>query len=479
MKKIANIKTDFSQWYQDVIFEAELVDSSPTRGSMVFRPYGYEIWENIQTELNKRIKELGCQNAYFPLLIPESFLKKEAEHVEGFAPEVAVVTHAGGKKLEEPMVIRPTSETIVYHMFARWIKSWRDLPLKINQWANVVRWELRTRAFLRTTEILWHEGHTAHATYEEAEEMALAELKMYKEFFEEFLAIPAIEGVKSATERFAGADDTYCIEALMQDGKALQLGTTHLLKESFPASFDVSYQDADGKLQTPRCTSFGTTPRMIGAMIMTHGDERGLVMPPKIAPIQVVIVPIYRNDEDKEKVFSVVRESIIPKLKEANVRIHLDCDETKSPGAKFYHWEVRGVPIRLEIGPRDIDNNTAVLVNRIESDRTKKKEFVSIDGVELSVQKLLDTIQKRLFDQAGERLKTQWYKEEKLEKIGPALDEKPGLYQTGWCGRAECEEKLKEHKACIATCLINQKEKPTCFACEKESTGDVLVAKSY
>ena len=302
MKKLTDIKKDFPQWYQDVIYQAELVDSSPTPGCFVICPYGYAIWEEIQKNLDARIKKLGAKNAYFPLLIPESFLKKEAEHVEGFAPEVAVVTHAGGKKLEEPFVIRPTSETMMYHMFAKWITSWRDLPLKINQWANVVRWEMRPRAFLRTREFLWHEGHTAHATRDEAVKMAEQEIAMYKDFVENVLAIPVIPGVKSASERFAGAEETYCIEALMQDGKALQFGTSHLLAHSFPKSFGLEFQDKDGNVKVPYCTSFGVATRMIGGIVMQHGDENGLIIPPNVAPIQVVIVPIFRKDEEKEKV---------------------------------------------------------------------------------------------------------------------------------------------------------------------------------
>jgi len=477
MKKLTDIKKDFPQWYQDVIYQAELVDSSPTPGCFVICPYGYAIWEEIQKNLDARIKKLGAKNAYFPLLIPESFLKKEAEHVEGFAPEVAVVTHAGGKKLEEPFVIRPTSETMMYHMFAKWITSWRDLPLKINQWANVVRWEMRPRAFLRTREFLWHEGHTVHATQEEAVKMAEQEIAMYKEFTEKVLAIPVVIGVKSKSERFAGADETYCIEALMQDGKALQFGTAHLLAHSFPKSFGLEFQDKDGEVKVPYCTSFGVATRMIGGIVMSHGDENGLIIPPNVAPIQVVIIPIFRKDEEKEKVLNAAN-SLFEKLEKLGLRVQIDLDETKTPGAKFFHWEVRGVPVRIEIGPKDIEKNTAVLVNRAEPERAKKKQFVAMDQVETETTKLLEEIQKQLFARAKKRMEDNWYQEEKIETIGKKLDSQPGFYQTGWCGSAECEATLKPFKGTIR-CLLKEQKHKTCFACEKESKTDVLVAKSY
>jgi len=482
MKKLADIKQDFPQWYQDVIYEAQLVDASPTRGSMVIRPYGYAIWEQMQKQLDVRIKKLGAQNAYFPLLIPESFLKKEAEHVEGFAPEVAVVTHAGGKKLEEPLVVRPTSETIIYYMFEKWIKSWRDLPLKINQWANVVRWEMRPRAFLRTTEFLWHEGHTAHATHEEALEMAKSEIAMYKEFVESVLAIPVVAGVKSASERFAGAEETFCIEALMQDGKALQFGTSHLLAHSFPEAFGIKFQDKDGENKVPFCTSFGVSTRMIGGLIMSHGDENGLIIPPNIAPIQVVIIPIFRKEEEKETVLKVARE-LFEQLEKVGLRVHMDEDDQKTPGAKFFHWEVRGVPARIEIGPKDIEKQTVVLANRIETDpstglRAKKKQFIPMEDVVEKVQELLKSIQTQLFDRAQKRRNDSWFQAEKLEEFGSKLDTEPGFYQTGWCGAAQCEQKLKPVKGTIR-CLLEAEKHKTCFACDKESTTDVLIAKSY
>jgi len=378
MKKLTDIKKDFAGWYQDVIFESELVDSAPTRGCFVIRPYGYSIWENIKKILDKKIKELGADNAYFPLLIPESFLKKEAEHVEGFAPEVAVVTHAGGKKLNEPLVVRPTSETIIYYMFAKWIKSWRDLPLNINQWANIVRWEMRPRAFLRTTEFLWQEGHTAHATKGEAIEMAIAARDMYKDFMENFLAIPVIAGKKTDSEKFAGAEETYCLEAIMPDGKGLQMGTTHLLSHEFPKSFDIEFQDKEGKMQTPYCSSWGVSTRMMGGLIMSHGDEKGLVIPPNIAPVQVVIIPIFKNENEKSGVMAVVK-TIEEKLNNIAIRVETDNDFSSSPGSRFYKSELKGIPLRIEIGPKDIEKNQVVLANRIEADKSKKKKFVNID----------------------------------------------------------------------------------------------------
>ena len=475
MKKLTDINQDFPGWYQDVIFQAELVDASPTRGSMVIRPYGYAIWENIQKILDKKIKGLGAQNAYFPLLIPESFLKKEAEHVEGFAPEVAVVTHAGGKKLEEPLVIRPTSETIIYHMFARWIHSWRDLPLKINQWANVVRWELRPRAFLRTAEFLWQEGHTAHATIEEANEMALEARAMYKDFVQNYLAIPVIEGVKTESERFAGADQTYCIEAMMPDGKGLQMGTSHLLAHSFPKSFEIGFQDSDGQNKVPHCTSWGVSTRMIGGLIMSHGDELGLVLPPKIAPIQVVIVPILRGD--KQKVLDVV-EKLQNDLEKQGLRVFCDADESKTPGAKFFHWELKGVPLRIEIGPKDIENNQVVIANRIEHDKEKKKKIVTLDSVAQSVTVELESIQKQIFEKAKNRTELMIKNGDKLEEFGQKLQAEKVAFKTGFCGSAECEAKLKEFKGTIR-CFVDSKDKSTCFACNKKSVSDVIVAKSY
>ncbi|MFH1831599.1 MAG: proline--tRNA ligase [bacterium] len=477
MKKLADINQNFADWYQDVVIESELIDVSPTKGTFVIRPYGYALWEEIQTVLNAQIKATGSQNAYFPLLIPEAFLKKEAKHIEGFAPEVAVVTHAGGKKLEEPYVIRPTSETMIYAMFARWIKSYRDLPLKINQWANVVRWEMRTRPFLRTSEFLWQEGHTAHRTYQEALDMAQAMLAIYKNFAQDYLAIPVITGEKSESERFAGATHTYTVEGLMQDGKALQMCTTHILAQSFPESFGVQFQDEDGTLKAPFCTSWGATTRLIGALIMVHGDANGLIMPPRIAPIQVIIVPIYKTEDQKEITLKKAEE-IKAQLCAQNIRAEIDTDEQMTPGAKFFHWELKGVPVRLEIGPKDIEKNSVVLVNRAQQDKALKKQFVSCDNLTESVKALLDTIHTMLFEQAKAKRDAQWHQAETLTDFAQKLEDANGMYQIGWCGDAACEEKLKESKGTIR-CVLDQQIHKKCFCCDKQSCHDILVAKAY
>lgn len=477
MSTLPDIKVQFAEWYQEVILAADLVDSSPTKGCFVIKPYGYHLWENIKNTLDKKIKETGTQNAYFPLLIPDSFLKREAKHIEGFSPELAVVTHAGGKELEEPLVVRPTSETMIYYMFSRWVKSWRDLPLKINQWANVVRWEMRTRPFIRSAEFLWQEGHTAHYTHEEAVAMAESALQIYKSIYEDLLAIPVIAGIKSDSERFAGAERTYTIEGLMQDGKALQMCTSHVLAQSFPASFEVFFQDKDGETKTPFCTSWGFTTRSIGALVMVHGDSRGMVVPPRVAPIKAVIIPIYKTDEERNKVLACA-ESVKSLLSADIGDIVIDADNSKSPGAKFYEWEVKGVPVRIEIGPKDLEKNQVVLVSRIEEDRAKKKSFVSLDILAEGYKNLLETIQKQMYDRALERMKQQWYQVDDLEKFGPELEANNGLYQTGWCNAAQCEEILKPFKGSIR-CLLTEKKHTTCFSCKKESVTDILVAKAY
>lgn len=477
MDKRATIQENFSEWYNQVIFEAELVDTSPTRGAFVIRPYGYALWENITRILDAKFKEAGVSNIYLPLLIPESFLRKEEKHVEGFSPEVAVVTYAGGKQLEEPYVIRPTSETIVYHMFARWIKSWRDLPLKINQWANVVRWEMRTRAFLRTTEILWQEGHTAHRTSEEAYEMALKMLETYRDFVEYYLAIPVITGRKTDCERFAGADTTFTIESLMPEGKALQMGTSHVLAQSFPAAFDVVFQDKDGSLKSPMCTSWAVTTRLIGALVMTHGDDTGLIMPPRIAPIQAVIIPIYKSDEQRAVILEKA-EAIKKDLIKNGFSVVIDTDDQKTPGAKYYHWEVRGVPIRIEIGPRDIENNQAVLVNRAETDKQSKKTICSLDAISHHVANLCETIQKKLFERATERRSSWWTQADKLSDFGQILQDKNGLFQTGWCGSSTCEETVGPMGGTIR-CILEKKQHTECFSCSQPSLHEILIAKAY
>ncbi len=468
---LPDIKTNFSEWYQEIIYRSALADLSPVRGSIVIRPYGHAIWENIQKTLDKKIKDTGHQNAYFPLLIPESFLKREAKHVEGFAPEVAVVTYAGGKELEEPLIIRPTSETIIHYMFAKWIKSWRDLPLKINQWANVVRWEMRPRPFLRTTEILWQEGHTAHETQQEALQEALSMLNEYVDLIENYLAIPVVPGQKSENERFAGADKTFTVEGLMQDGRALQMGTSHMISQSFAKSFGMMFQDREGKQAYPYLTSWGVTTRLIGAVVMAHGDQKGLILPPKIAPIQIVIVPIYKDDS-KDLVLSKAKD--LQKVLGANFRIHADLEENETPGAKFYNWELKGVPLRLEIGPKDIAKNQVMLVDRLSG----IKRAVLFDSLDEEIKNQLEQIQKNLFERALSRRNSMWHKSIKLVDFANKLESDGGFYQVGWCKRSECELKLKEHKATIR-CVLEEQTSPICFNCDLESKNDILLAKAY
>ena len=383
MKNLTPMSEDFNQWYTDIIQEAELADYSPVKGTMVIRPYGYAIWENIQEYLDNRFKETGHKNAYFPLFIPKSFIEKEAEHVEGFSPELATVTHAGGKELEEPLIVRPTSETIINHMFSKWISSHRDLPLLINQWANVVRWEMRTRLFLRTSEFLWQEGHTAHATKEEANEEAIQMLNIYEEFVQNIAAVSVTKGLKSELEKFAGAEKTYSIEAMMLDKKALQAGTSHELGQNFSKAFEIEYSDENNKLQNPFQTSWGVSTRLIGMIIMAHGDDKGLKLPPNLAPIQVVIVPIIPSKDDKNKVMENV-ENIKTML--SNYRLSIDDREEVTPGYKFNEWELKGVPIRIEIGPRDIENNKVILSRR---DIDNSKEEVSMDKLESKIEKII------------------------------------------------------------------------------------------
>lgn len=475
MHKLPDIKNDFAGWYNDVVFQAELADHGPVRGTMVIRPYGYALWSEMQSVLDKKIKDTGHHNAAFPLLIPESFLKKEAKHVEGFSPELAIVTHAGGKKLDEPLVVRPTSETVIHYMFAKWLTSWRDLPIKINQWANVVRWELRPRPFLRTTEFFWQEGHTAHATYQEADQEAQLMMNEYVDFAQNYLAIPVITGVKTESERFPGAEKTYTFEAIMPDdkGKALQMGTSHLLSQSFAQAFDMKFQDQDGAIKYPYLTSWGVTTRLIGATVMTHGDEKGLVLPPKVAPIQLVIIPILKNNSNNEEVLDVVNR-VAQALKKENVRVHVDADETKTPGAKFYKWELKGVPLRMEIGSRDIQNGVAMLADRLGI----QKAAVPLDGITVKVQERLQSIQSELFNRAKAKLENSWFKAEKLADFGSKMDEHGGLWQTGWCQNSVCEQELKKYKA-FSRCLLQTHEFKQCFHCNNPSKGDLLVAKAY
>ncbi len=472
MKQLPDFNQNFSDWYNEVIYQTELVDHSPVRGTVVIRPYGYAIWENIKNPLDARIKATGHENAAFPLFIPESFFKKEAEHVAGFAPELAIVTHAGGKKLDEPLVVRPTSETIIHYMFAQWIKSWRDLPLKINQWANVVRWELRPRPFLRTTEFFWQEGHTAHATRQEAHEEVLMMLAEYVNLAENILAIPVVTGRKSESEKFPGAEITYTFEGLMPDGKALQMGTSHLLSQSFAHAFEMKFQDQNGAMVYPYLTSWGATTRLVGAVIMVHGDQKGLVLPPKVAPIQAVIIPILKKGQEKEVLDKAAE--LAKNLEKAGIRVRVDSDDTKSPGAKFYHWELRGVPVRIELGPRDIEQKQAVVADRLGLG----KKAISFDILVQEVATLLEVIQNEMFIRAKAKRDSLWFKEAKLADFGKKLENASGFYQTGWCGNPECELKLKEYKA-TTRCVLPEKTFTHCFYCDAASQHDVLVARSY
>ncbi|NQT82382.1 proline--tRNA ligase [bacterium] len=474
-KGITTRSEDFSQWYNDIVMRAELADYSPVKGCMVIRPYGYAMWENIQRLLDKRIKDSGHENAYFPLFIPESFLSKEADHVEGFAPECAVVTHGGGKKLEENLYVRPTSETIMYAMYSKWIRSWRDLPVLINQWGNVVRWEMRTRLFLRTTEFLWQEGHTAHATAEEAEEETLKILGIYKEFAENVLAIPVYTGVKSDAEKFAGALRTYTIEAMMQDRKALQLGTSHNLGQNFAKAFNVNFQNKEGKLEYVWQTSWGVSTRLIGAIVMAHGDDRGLVLPPRIAPVAVVIVPIYRDVPSREKVLKVAEEC--KELIGEAAAVKIDDRDQYTPGWKFNEWELRGVPLRVEIGPRDVQNEQVVLVRRDEG----RKEVVPQNRFRERVIETLDQIQKNLFERC---LKFRDANTVDLDDLGEFSEkmESPGIFaRSHWCGSPECEAAIKEQtRATIRYVPFDaDEEKGRCLSCGKESNHRVIFARAY
>src|SRR6476469_7715115 len=456
-KKLTTRAEDFSAWYNEVVLRAELADYSPVRGCMVIRPNGYGIWERMQRTLDDMFKATGHQNAYFPMLIPESFLHKEAAHVEGFAPEVAVVTHGGGKKLDEPLVVRPTSETIIYSMFAKWVQSYRDLPILMNQWANVVRWEMRTRLFLRTMEFLWQEGHTAHATHAEAEEEARKMLGVYRDFMEGWMAMPVITGTKTDSERFAGALRTYACEALMQDNKGLQAGTTHDLGQNFAKAFDLKFQAESGETEYAWNTSWGLSTRLIGALVMTHGDDFGLRIPQFLAPIELVIVPIWKSDEDKGRVLEAagkIRDTLNgwERRKTGKLRVHLDDREGMKPGAKYYEWELRGIPLRLEFGPRDLDNNQCVLVRR----DNRVKRTVTLDSV-------------------GEDVADQF--RELMEGDG-------GFVYAGWCGSTECENQIKEETKATIRVLPDEEfrsaEAPrTCLKCGKTATTEALWAKAY
>jgi len=468
---------DYSRWYTDVIQKAELADYAPVKGCMVIRPYGYALWENIQQALDRRFKETGHVNACFPLFIPMSFLQKEAEHVEGFAPELAVVTHGGGEELEEPLVVRPTSETIIGHMYAQWIRSYRDLPVLINQWANVVRWEMRTRLFLRTTEFLWQEGHTAHATAEEAQEETLRMLGVYQDFAENEAAIPVIPGRKSASEKFAGAATSYTIEAMMGDKRALQSGTSHNLGQNFAKAFNIQYLDQNNELQYCWTTSWGMSTRIIGAIIMTHGDDKGLIMPPRLAPIQAVVVPIYKSDSERADVIAAA-QSITETLKSAGIRVKLDEREEFTPGWKFNDWEMRGVPLRIEIGPKDVANKSVVFARRDVPGRDGKS-FVQWNTAAESAERVLSEIQQSLFNRALEFREKNTYTPNDYEEFKAAVEE--GFALAWWCGSAECETAIKNDTKATNRCIpLNQDGgSGSCIYCGSPSSEKVVFAKAY
>ena len=485
-KKLTTRAQDFSAWYNEVVLRSELADYSPVKGCMVIRPNGYGIWERMQRALDDMFKATGHQNAYFPLFIPESFLHKEAEHVEGFAPEAAVVTHAGGKKLEEPLVVRPTSETIIYTMFAKWVQSYRDLPLLINQWANVVRWEMRTRLFLRTTEFLWQEGHTAHVTHDEAEEEARKMLGVYRDFMEGYIAMPVITGLKTNAEKFAGALRTYSCEAMMQDNKALQAGTSHNLGQNFSKAFELSFQTESGGTDFAWNTSWGVSTRMVGGLVMTHGDDTGLRIPPLLAPIELVIVPIYRSEEERSAVLEAAARiaaslAAWDKRENSRLRIHVDKRDGMKPGAKYYEWELRGVPLRLELGPRDLAANQGVLVRR----DTKEKRPVSLDTLGEDVAESLSNMQRDMLAAALDRREANSIRERiSYDRFKEVMEGAGAFVYAGWCGDAACEAAIKEETKATIRCLPDEEfrsaEPPTnCLRCGAASVSEALWAKAY
>jgi prolyl-tRNA synthetase len=489
-KEITSRNEDYAQWYNDLVLKGGLADYSAVRGCMVIKPYGFALWEKMRDALDKMFKDTGHVNAYFPLFIPKSFLSREAAHVEGFAKECAVVTHyrlkndpAGGgvvvdpeAKLEEELIVRPTSETIIWHTYKDWVQSYRDLPLLINQWANVVRWEMRTRLFLRTAEFLWQEGHTAHATSDEAVEETRRMLEVYASFAEDFMALPVIRGVKSASERFAGAEDTYCIEALMQDGKALQAGTSHFLGQNFAKAFDVKFLNKENQQEYVWATSWGVSTRLIGALVMAHSDDQGLVLPPKIAPLQVVIVPIYKGEESRQLIDSKAKE-IHDQLKNLGVSVKYDNSDNSRPGWKFAEYEMKGVPVRVAIGARDLENNVVEVARR----DTKEKKTVGLDGIAQYIDGLLTDIQHNLFKKAKEYRDQHITPADSWEEFEKLLDEKGGFIAAHWDGTAETEAVIKEKTKATIRCipLDNKKENGQCILTGKPSVQRVLFARAY
>ena len=472
VKEITNIDEDFAQWYTDIVRKAELADYTDTKGCIAIRPYGYAIWENIQKYADDLFKKSGVQNVSFPLLIPESLLEKEKDHVEGFAPEVAWVTEAGGEKLEERLCVRPTSETIITTMYSKWLSSWRDLPFVYNQWCNVLRWEKETRPFLRSREFLWQEGHTIHETEQEAKERTLKMLEIYVSVCEDFLAIPVLQGLKTETEKFAGADETYTMEAMTYDGKALQSGTSHYFGQNFTKPFEVKFQNREGKLEYAYQTSWGISTRLIGAIIMAHGDNRGLKLPPKVAPIQVEVIPIAMHKEGVEEAVSEVYERLKDKF-----RVEADFRKQVSPGVKFNDCEMRGIPIRLEMGPRDIENNECVLVRRDTSEKITTK----LDNLEETISKLLDDIQNNMYAICKKRMEDKTKDAHTLEEFEAIMNKEQGFIRAMWCGNAECEAKIKELTAAKSRCMPFEQEKidDKCVCCGKPASKLVIWGRQY
>ena len=475
VEKLTPMSDDFNEWYTDIIQQAQLADYSPVKGSMVIRPYGYSIWESVQSYLDKKFKKTGHQNAYFPLFIPNSFIQKEAEHVEGFSPELAMVTHAGGKELEEPLVVRPTSETIINHMFAKWIKSHRDLPMLINQWANVVRWEMRTRLFLRTSEFLWQEGHTAHATEEEATEEAVKMLDIYAEFAENAAAVSVVKGIKSSNERFAGATRTYSIEAMMKDMKALQAGTSHELGQNFSKAFEIQFSDEENNLKHPYQTSWGVSTRLIGMIIMAHGDDKGLNLPPKLAPHQVVLIPITPNEDSKSLVLDTTQK-IYDELSE-EFRVHVDDRDNISPGFKFNEWELKGVPLRIEIGPRDIENDSVVFSRR---DGVEGKFNVSISDIKTKVSDNLEDIHNKLLESSKAFREENTKHVKSYDDLITTLNSEPGFVTCYWDENSKDEDKVKADTKATLRCYVLDHDETSEAVNNSKTEGKLAIfSKAY
>ena len=482
-KKLTSRAEDFAAWYNEVVQRSELADYSPVKGSMVIRPWGYGIWENMQRALDDMFKATGHENAYFPLLIPMSFIEKEKAHIEGFAPELAVVTHAGGKELEEAYVIRPTSETIIYSMYAKWVQSYRDLPILINQWANVMRWELRTRLFLRTTEFLWQEGHTAHASAEEAEAETLLILGLYRTFMEEWIAMPPLTGLKSDSEKFAGAVRSYSCEALMQDDKALQAGTSHFLGQNFARQFDLKFQSVEGQEEYAWNTSWGVSTRLVGGMVMSHGDDDGLVVPPRLAPAQAVIVPILSSDDNAPVLAKT--DEVAARLRDLGVRVRVDARDSLSNGAKYYEWERKGVPYRIEIGPKDLAKGSLALVRRLTPEGEKRKAFVPEDEAIAALPGRLDAFQAELLDAARRRRDEATVRGvSSVDELAEALDGGAGFVYTGWSGDPAVEDTVKERCKATIRCIPDEEfrsdQAPAkCVSGEESAAHEVAWARAY